>query len=69
MRPHLFAAAFLATAACARAVQPIHGEEPPTDEERATARAEDQRAEELERSLSAMSAGEKLPDTRAGIDR
>jgi len=62
MRPHLFAAALLATVACARAVQPVPGQEPPSDEERATARAEEQRAEELERSLSASSAGENPPD-------
>jgi len=34
----------------------------PTDEERAAARAQEQRADELERALSAASIGEQPPD-------
>ncbi len=60
MRPHLLLAALLATA-CA-AIPAAGTQEAPNDEERASARAQELRAEELESALSTLSAGEKPPD-------
>jgi len=61
MRPQLIAAAVLATAACASSMQPARMTEFPTDEERAAARAQEQRADELEQALSALAVGEQPP--------
>jgi hypothetical protein len=62
MRPSAMAAALLGTLACARPMVPASSQERTSEDDRATARAEEQRAEELEQSLSALSAGERPPD-------
>ena len=62
MRPSASAAALLGMLACAQVAPGPPSQERPGEDERATARAEEQRAEELEQSLSALSAGERPPD-------
>ncbi len=62
MRPSALAAALLAVLGCAGPMVPAPSQERPGEDDRATARAEERRAEELEQSLSALSAGEKPPD-------
>jgi hypothetical protein len=62
MRPRLLAAALLATVACASTVQPARTGDVPRDEDRATARAQEERANELEQSLAALSVAETPPD-------
>ena len=62
MRPSVIAAALIAALGCAAPRVPAPSQERPGEDDRATALAEEQRAEELEQSLSALSAGEKPPD-------
>jgi hypothetical protein len=62
MSPRRLAAALLATTACACAVPRSSPRDAATDGERAAALAQDQRADDLERALSALSLEDKPPD-------
>ena len=62
MSPRRLAAALLATAACAAAVPRSGSQDTATDAERAAALTQDQRADDLERALSALSLEDKPPD-------
>jgi hypothetical protein len=62
MRPRLIAATLLVTAACASAIRPAQVQRSASAEERAAARAHEQRVDELEQALAALSLAEKQPD-------